>query len=93
MNMPSKNLLIYITPTCQGSAISMPWIDNVGGLIQAWYSGNEAGNALADLLFGKVNPSGRLPLTLPSRVEDIPAYLNDKSENGKIQSVNKKFAT
>ncbi|KAF9475314.1 beta-glucosidase [Pholiota conissans] len=67
-----------------GSAVSMPWIQEVGGLLQAWYSGNEAGNAIADVLFGTVNPSGRLPLTLPARMEDIPAYLNDRSEHGKI---------
>lgn len=63
----------------------MPWVDQVDGLLQTWYSGNESGNGIADILYGKVNPSGRLPLTLPVRVEDIPAYLNDRSENAKIQ--------
>ncbi|KAI0654717.1 glycoside hydrolase family 3 protein [Cubamyces menziesii] len=67
-----------------GSAVSMPWVDQVNGIIQAWYSGNEVGNALADVLFGTINPSGRLPLTLPVRVQDIPAYPNFKSENGQI---------
>ncbi|EKM82934.1 hypothetical protein AGABI1DRAFT_118340 [Agaricus bisporus var. burnettii JB137-S8] len=67
-----------------GSAVSMPWIDSVSGILQAWYSGNELGNALSDVLFGKVNPSGRLPLTLPACIQDSPAYLNDKCENGKI---------
>ncbi|KAH9483793.1 putative beta-glucosidase I [Psilocybe cubensis] len=67
-----------------GSAVSMPWVDKVGGLLQTWYSGNESGNGIADILYGKVNPSGRLPLTLPVRIEDIPAYLNDRSENAKI---------
>lgn len=62
----------------------MPWVGNVKSLLQCWYSGNEVGNALADVLFGKVNPSGKLPLTLPVRIEDNPAYLNIKSENGKI---------
>lgn len=69
----------------QGSAVAMPWINDVGGLLQTWYSGNEAGNAIADVLFGAVNPSGRLPLTLPERVQDIPAYLNDRSEHGRIK--------
>lgn len=64
--------------------MSMPWVDKVGGLVQAWYLGNETGNAIADIIFGKVNPSGRLPLTFPVREQDIPAYLNDKCENGKI---------
>ncbi|KAF9036785.1 glycoside hydrolase family 3 protein [Panaeolus papilionaceus] len=67
-----------------GSAVSMPWVDKVGGLVQAWYLGNETGNAIADIIFGKVNPSGRLPLTFPVREQDIPAYLSDKCENGKI---------
>lgn len=62
----------------------MPWVDDVNGIIQAWYSGNEAGNALADVLFGKINPSGRLPLTLPVRIEDVPSHLCMRSENGKI---------
>jgi beta-glucosidase len=62
----------------------MPWLDGISGLLQAWYSGNEAGNAIADILYGKVNPSGRLPLTLPERLEDVPAYPNLRSENGKI---------
>lgn len=71
----------------QGSAVSMPWVDNVAGILQTWYSGNEVGNALADVLYGKVNPAGRLPISLPKREQDIPAYLNDRSENGKIQCV------
>lgn len=68
----------------QGSAISMPWIDSIAGLVLAWYSGNEVGNAIADVLFGKVNPSGKMPLTFPKRFEDIPAFPNLTSENGQI---------
>jgi len=63
----------------------MPWINEIGSLLQTWYLGNETGNAIADIIFGKVNPCGRLPITLPVRAEDVPAYLNDRSENGKIQ--------
>ena len=62
----------------------MPWVDNVNAIVQAWYSGNESGNALSDVLYGRVNPAGRLPLTLPVRAQDIPAYLNSRSENGQI---------
>lgn len=62
----------------------MPWVSSVAGIVQAWYAGNETGNALADVLFGARNPSGRLPLTLPARVQDIPAYPHFRSENGQI---------
>ena len=68
----------------KGSAVSMPWLNDVNGLLQCWYSGNEAGNAIADVLFGTVNPSGRMPLTFPVRLEDVPAYPNLQCENGKI---------
>jgi beta-glucosidase len=62
----------------------MPWLEGVPTVIQAWHTGNEAGNALADIIYGVVNPGGRLPITLPARDEDIPAHLNFKSENGKM---------
>ncbi|KAJ7135038.1 glycoside hydrolase family 3 protein [Mycena crocata] len=68
-----------------GSATSMPWVTDVAGVIQAWYLGNEVGNAIGDIVWGKVNPGGRLPLSFPVRIEDTPAYLNQHSENGKIQ--------
>ncbi|GJE97941.1 glycoside hydrolase family 3 protein [Phanerochaete sordida] len=67
-----------------GSAVAMPWVNDVRAIIQAWYSGNEVGNALSDVVYGRVNPSGRLPLTLPVRVQDTPAYLCSRSENGQI---------
>ncbi|TFY72401.1 hypothetical protein EVG20_g640 [Dentipellis fragilis] len=67
-----------------GSAVAMPWINDVASIVHAWYQGNEAGNAIADILFGIVNPSGRLPLTFPVQIEDIPAYPNLYSENAQI---------
>ncbi|EIN08123.1 hypothetical protein PUNSTDRAFT_154781 [Punctularia strigosozonata HHB-11173 SS5] len=67
-----------------GSAVSMPWVDAVSGILQAWYCGNETGNAIADVLFGVVNPSGRLPLTFPTRIQDVPAFPNLRSEHGRI---------
>ena len=53
-----------------GNAVAMPWIDRVPAVLEAWFSGSEAGNALADVVFGAVNPSGKLPFTFPVRLED-----------------------
>ncbi|HYF68122.1 MAG TPA: glycoside hydrolase family 3 C-terminal domain-containing protein [Ohtaekwangia sp.] len=59
-----------------GAATDMSaWHDKVKGIIQAWYPGMEGGNALARILFGKVNPSGKLPMTFPKRLEDSPAHV------------------
>ena len=67
-----------------GSPITMPWLESVAAVVQAWYPGQECGNAIADVLFGDVIPSGRLPQTFPVRIEDTPAYLNFPGENGKV---------
>ncbi|MEO7265665.1 MAG: glycoside hydrolase family 3 C-terminal domain-containing protein [Ferruginibacter sp.] len=58
-----------------GGAIDMSqWIDNAPAVIQAWYAGMEGGNALARILFGEVNPSGKLPMTFPKHLEDHPSH-------------------
>ncbi len=67
-----------------GSPITMPWLDKVAAVVQAWYPGQECGNAIADVLFGDTTPSGKLPQTFPVRLEDNPAYLNFPGENGKV---------
>ena len=56
------------------------WIGGVSSLVESWYPGEEGGNALADVLFGDVNPSGRLPMTFLRRWEDSPAYGNFPGE-------------
>lgn len=63
----------------------MPWVDTVPAIVHAWYLGNATGDAIADVLFGDVNPSGKLPLTFPRRLEDVPAFEHFKVENGKVQ--------
>lgn len=63
----------------------MPWADDVAGLVHAWYGGNENGNAIADILFGTVVPSGKMPMTFPERLEDVPSYGHFGSENGKVR--------
>ncbi len=67
-----------------GSPVEMPWIDKVAGVVQLWYDSQEQGNALADILFGDVTPSGKLPTTFPARLQDNPAYINFPGENGKV---------
>lgn len=61
----------------------MPWASQVKALIHAWYGGNETGNAIADILFGNVNPSAKLPLSFPVRLQDNPAFLNYRTERGR----------
>ena len=56
--------------------IQMPWINSASTLVHAWLGGQETGHALADVLFGDANPSGRLSVTFPKRLQDTPAYLN-----------------
>ena len=63
----NPNLAVVIV---SGNAVAMPWIDRVPAVLEAWFSGSEAGNALADVVFGAVNPSGKLPFTFPVRLED-----------------------
>ena len=58
-----------------GAPVETPWTDDVDGIVQVWYAGQEGGTALADVLFGDVDASGRLPTTLPVRLEDTPAYM------------------
>jgi beta-glucosidase len=68
-----------------GSPLHMPWLDQVAAVLQSWYLGQETGNALADVLFGDVNPSGKLPTTFPKRYQDNPAYINYPGENGRVR--------
>jgi beta-glucosidase len=56
-----------------GSAVTMPWLDQVKGVIEAWYPGQDDGNAIAAVLFGDVNPSGKLPVTFPASLAQVPA--------------------
>jgi beta-glucosidase len=65
-----------------GSPIAMDeWIDDVEAVIMCWYGGLEAGHAIANVLFGDVNPSGRLPVTFPRRLEDSPAHSTGDPRN------------
>lgn len=59
-----------------GSAVEMPWVNDVKGLVEAYLGGQAVGQAEANILYGNVNPSGKLAETLPIRLEDNPSYLN-----------------
>jgi len=64
---------------CSGSAIAMPWeTEHLPAILQAWYPGEQGGRAVADVLFGDINPAGRLPVTFYRSTDDLPAF-NDYS--------------
>lgn len=67
----NSNLAVVIL---SGNAYAMPWLKQVPALVQAWFNGSETGHALADILFGDVNPSGHLPFTIMPELEDYPAH-------------------
>ncbi|HTJ00283.1 MAG TPA: glycoside hydrolase family 3 C-terminal domain-containing protein, partial [Dongiaceae bacterium] len=67
-----------------GAPVLMPWLGQVPGLIETWFPGQEGGNALAAILFGDCNPSGKLPVTLAARREDYPDYGNFPGKNGHV---------
>src|SRR6201995_936403 len=56
-----------------GSAVTMPWLSSVAGVLEAWYPGQQDGTAIASLLFGSTDPSGHLPVTFPSSLDQVPA--------------------
>ncbi len=67
----NKNLVAVIV---SGNAVEMPWVREVPSIIQSWYLGSVGGEALADVLSGDVNPSGKLPFSYPVKLEDCPAH-------------------
>ncbi|KAL2836416.1 putative beta-glucosidase J [Aspergillus pseudoustus] len=67
-----------------GTPVTMPWAGKARALLQAWYGGNEAGNGIADVLFGDINPSAKLPLTFPRELAQNPSYLSYRSERGRV---------
>ncbi len=55
-----------------GTAVTMPWVDHVSGILEAWYGGSRGAEAVANVLFGEVNPSAKLPMTFPRSEADLP---------------------
>lgn len=64
--------IVYIN--ISGTGVAMPWVSNVPGIVQEWYLGNETGNAIASVLFGDVNPSGKMPYTLYATLDQCGAH-------------------
>lgn len=77
----NKNTIVV---TQAGSAITMPWVDEVSTIVHSWYLGNATGAAIAQVLTGAVNPAGKLSMTFPKRIEDLPSYASFHSENGRV---------
>ena len=76
-----RNTVVVLT---NGSAVAMPWVDRVPAIVEAWLGGQAGAGAVADVIFGKVNPSGKLAETFPVRLEDTPAFLNFPAEDGEV---------
>ncbi|MEI6859800.1 MAG: glycoside hydrolase family 3 C-terminal domain-containing protein [Shewanella sp.] len=70
----NPNTIIFLNG---GSAVEMPWAEQAKAIVWGWYGGMEAGNAYADILFGDVNPSGKMPITLPVKLADTAAIALD----------------
>ncbi len=71
----NKNTIVVLDT---GGPVLMPWVDHVAGVIQAWYAGQENGNAIAAVLYGDVNPSAKLPLTFPRSATEIPTATKEQ---------------
>jgi beta-glucosidase len=75
----NRNTIVVIAA---GAPVTMTrWIGRVTAVVYAWYGGQEAGHAIGDVLFGAVNPSGKLPVTFPKALQDSPAYGHYPGEN------------
>ncbi|MHA1340584.1 MAG: beta-glucosidase family protein [Promethearchaeota archaeon] len=75
----NENIVVILI---NGSPVSMEWIDKIPAVLEAWYGGMEGGRAIANVIFGDVNPSGKLPITFPKRLEDSPAHKSKETFPG-----------
>jgi len=78
----NKNIVVI---NISGNAVAMPWVNQIPAIVQAWYNGSESGNALASILMGDVNPSGKLPFTFPVKLSEVGAHnLGDYPGKGEV---------
>jgi beta-glucosidase len=83
----------YVVVLMNGRPLTLGWVaDNAPGLLEAWYPGTEGGNAVADVLFGKVNPGGKLPMSFPRDVGQIPISY-DELPTGRPADPNNKYTS
>jgi len=68
-----------------GSPVEMPWVNSVKGILESYLGGQASGGAVADILFGVVNPSGKLAETFPKKLSDNPSYLNFPGEGDRVE--------
>ncbi|PUU92284.1 MAG: beta-glucosidase [Halanaerobium sp.] len=78
----NKNAIVVLS---NGSTITMPWLNNVKGVLEGYLTGQAGGGAAADILFGHVNPSGKLAETFPQKLSDNPSYLFFPGEKDKVE--------
>ncbi|MDQ0972462.1 beta-glucosidase [Neobacillus niacini] len=78
----NRNIVVVLS---NGSPIEMPWLGNVKGVLEAYLGGQALGGAIADLLFGDANPSGKLAETFPRQLSDNPSFLNFPGEGDKVE--------
>ncbi len=77
----NKNVIVVLM-NCE--SVVMPWINDVKAVLDMWYCGEGSGSAVAKLLFGQANPSGKLPVTMPVKMSDFPGYLHFPGENHQL---------
>jgi len=77
----NKNTIVCLT---NGNSLAMPWLDDVAAVLEGWYSGQEVGNAFANVLFGQYNPSGKLTTSLIRSESDMPMFLKYKDTTFKV---------
>jgi beta-glucosidase len=83
----------YVVVLMNGRPLTIPWLaDNAPALLEAWFPGTEGGDAVADVLFGKVNPGGKLPMSFPRSVGQIPLSYNELP-TGRPADPNNKFTS
>jgi len=79
----NKNIVLVLN---NGRPLAFPWaVDNIPAIVEAWQLGTQSGNAIAQVLYGDYNPSGKLPMTFPRNVGQLPIYYNYKSTGRPIQ--------